>query len=134
MEFYIRWSIKEAYTKALGEGMSLDFKTFETRIRGIDDDDQDLWTEILQSGKEKGLMVPGTVTLDINSTNQRVIDVDLFFLAIESNGADGNRYLGCATVCVTPSGSHGNDGVDNSPEINWTTLEDLVAWHTNQGT
>jgi phosphopantetheinyl transferase (holo-ACP synthase) len=28
-EFYIRWSMKEAYTKALGYGMILDFKSFQ---------------------------------------------------------------------------------------------------------
>jgi len=39
-EFYLRWSIKEAYTKALGVGMGLDFKSFETRLLdGIDNDD-----------------------------------------------------------------------------------------------
>ena len=31
-EFYIQWSIKEAYTKALGFGMNIDFQSFETEI------------------------------------------------------------------------------------------------------
>ena len=31
-EFYIQWSIKEAYTKALGFGMNIDFQCFETEI------------------------------------------------------------------------------------------------------
>ncbi len=31
-EFYIQWSIKEAYTKALGLGMNIDFQCFETEI------------------------------------------------------------------------------------------------------
>uniref|UniRef100_A0A6T7EPR9 holo-[acyl-carrier-protein] synthase n=1 Tax=Attheya septentrionalis TaxID=420275 RepID=A0A6T7EPR9_9STRA len=39
-EFYLRWSIKEAYTKALGVGMGLDFGTFETRLQGVDVDDE----------------------------------------------------------------------------------------------
>jgi len=131
IEFYLRWSIKEAYTKALGEGMNLDFKTFETRLQGIDDDDQDLWKTVLQSGKEKGFMVKGTISLDINSRNERTEDVDLFFLAIEGNDDGGKGYLGCATVCLAPSGSHKNDGDDHFPGINWMTLESLVAWHSN---
>ena len=31
-EFYLQWSIKEAYTKALGCGMNIDFQSFHTRI------------------------------------------------------------------------------------------------------
>jgi phosphopantetheinyl transferase (holo-ACP synthase) len=31
-EFYIQWSIKEAYTKALGYGMNIDFTSFQTDI------------------------------------------------------------------------------------------------------
>jgi phosphopantetheinyl transferase (holo-ACP synthase) len=31
-EFYIQWSIKEAYTKALGLGMNVNFQSFETDI------------------------------------------------------------------------------------------------------
>uniref|UniRef100_A0A7S1UQ08 holo-[acyl-carrier-protein] synthase n=1 Tax=Grammatophora oceanica TaxID=210454 RepID=A0A7S1UQ08_9STRA len=31
-EFYLRWAIKEAYTKALGKGMSLKFDSFQTKL------------------------------------------------------------------------------------------------------
>ena len=31
-EFYIQWSIKEAYTKAFGFGWNIDFRSFETEI------------------------------------------------------------------------------------------------------
>ena len=31
-EFYLRWAIKESYTKALGVGMGLPFDSFETRL------------------------------------------------------------------------------------------------------
>lgn len=31
-EFYVRWSMKEAYTKAIGVGMGLDFKSFEIKL------------------------------------------------------------------------------------------------------
>ncbi len=37
-EFYLRWAMKEAYTKALGVGMNVDFDSFETRLIGHDVD------------------------------------------------------------------------------------------------
>ena len=37
-EFYIRWSMKEAYTKAVGMGMGLEFHTFEIALLEDDDD------------------------------------------------------------------------------------------------
>lgn len=39
-EFYLRWSMKEAYTKAIGLGMNVNFHDFETRLCYIDDDDK----------------------------------------------------------------------------------------------
>jgi len=35
-EFYLRWAMKEAFTKALGLGLSYTFDSFETRLVGID--------------------------------------------------------------------------------------------------
>ena len=41
-EFYLRWSIKESYTKAIGLGMNINFHEFETLLIGIDiDNDND---------------------------------------------------------------------------------------------
>ncbi|KAL7466296.1 hypothetical protein ACHAXS_006604 [Conticribra weissflogii] len=37
-EFYLRWAMKEAYTKALGVGMNMEFDSFETLLVGIDDE------------------------------------------------------------------------------------------------
>mmetsp|Transcript_36346 Transcript_36346/g.86628 ORF Transcript_36346/g.86628 Transcript_36346/m.86628 type:complete len:394 (+) Transcript_36346:63-1244(+) len=53
-EFFLRWAIKEAYTKALGLGLGLDFDSFETRLRGIDEgppeipaeEDDTIWRSI----------------------------------------------------------------------------------------
>lgn len=36
-EFYLRWAMKEAFTKALGLGMNMEFESFETRLVGVDD-------------------------------------------------------------------------------------------------
>jgi len=35
-EFYLRWAMKEAYSKALGLGLSLDFSSFESQLIGFD--------------------------------------------------------------------------------------------------
>ena len=46
-EFFLRWAMKEAYTKALGVGLNIDFDSFETRLIGHDVDSADIegvWT------------------------------------------------------------------------------------------
>ena len=59
-EFYLRWSMKEAYTKALGLGMHVDFDRVEIRLYGTDldahpdeeegagrpDEEEGIWTAI----------------------------------------------------------------------------------------
>lgn len=39
IEFYLRWSMKEAYTKALGVGLGKEFQSFEFRLAGFDSSD-----------------------------------------------------------------------------------------------
>ena len=51
-EFYLRWSMKEAYTKALGLGMHINFDEFETRLYGVDFDAADVNTP---DGQEEGI-------------------------------------------------------------------------------
>lgn len=41
-EFYLRWAMKEAYTKALGMGLNIDLDSFETRLIGHDVDSTDI--------------------------------------------------------------------------------------------
>jgi len=46
-EFFLRWAMKEAYTKALGVGLNIDFDSFETRLIGHDVESKDIegvWT------------------------------------------------------------------------------------------
>ncbi len=60
-EFYLRWSMKEAYTKAIGLGMHMNFHEFETRLCLIDDDDDNMhldeeegiWTSITRHMQSK---------------------------------------------------------------------------------
>ena len=50
-EFYLRWAMKEAYTKALGVGMAIGFDEFETRLVGMDDGSRAL----VDDGQEDGI-------------------------------------------------------------------------------
>jgi len=58
-EFYVRWAVKEALTKALGVGMGLDFSDFETRHEGVDTGDNmdgsgdGLWKYIVDEYRRK---------------------------------------------------------------------------------
>jgi phosphopantetheinyl transferase len=59
-EFFLRWAMKEAYTKALGLGMHVEFSSFETRLIGIDEcDNSDAYNSIWD-----------TVTSGVNASNR----------------------------------------------------------------
>ena len=53
IEFYLRWSMKEAYTKALGLGLGVDFQSFESHLVGFDDDIMDTSTSTNGAGNSK---------------------------------------------------------------------------------
>eukprot|EP00956_Cyclotella_meneghiniana_P036340 scaffold124319_cov85-Cyclotella_meneghiniana.AAC.2 len=54
-EFYLRWAMKEAYVKAMGLGMYIDFASFETRLLGIDDTENNdgIWNTIKTACEKK---------------------------------------------------------------------------------
>jgi len=63
-EFFLRWAMKEAYTKALGVGLNIDFDSFETRLIGHDVDSTDI----------EGVWIPRdgiweSITADIQQNN-----------------------------------------------------------------
>ena len=45
-EFYLRWAVKEAYTKALGLGMYVDFSSFATQFHTNEEDTGGLWQRL----------------------------------------------------------------------------------------
>lgn len=60
-EFFLRWAMKEAYTKALGLGLSINFDEFETRLYGVDIDndtgfgeEDGIWSMIMKDGFVEG--------------------------------------------------------------------------------
>lgn len=64
-EFYLRWAIKEAYTKALGLGLNIDLGSFETRLIGHDVDS----TDIKRIWKPHDDSIWDTITADMQKSN-----------------------------------------------------------------
>jgi len=145
-EFYLRWAMKEAYTKALGVGMGLEFNTFEIHLEEIDDDasackETSLLDRIMQAthGRESSLSSTSTSTTSPNSnckcfrgrvqfTNQRSDEYFCFyFLPLTSSNyaaevaAQATKPTpivveGCACVCV---GSFRGGCVLDDNDVEW---------------
>jgi phosphopantetheinyl transferase len=47
-EFYLQWAIKEAYTKSLGLGMAMEFKSFVTMLDAV----ENLWEYISENSDQ----------------------------------------------------------------------------------
>jgi len=68
-EFFLRWAMKEAYTKALGVGLNIDFDSFETRLIGHDVESKDIegvWTP------HDGIWESITADIQQNNPNEQV--------------------------------------------------------------
>lgn len=137
-ELYIRWSMKEAYTKALGVGMGIQFDSFDTRLAGIDDDKNGdtsgLWSQV--STCPEGVSLLGSVVFRKSSKPSEFWD--FFFMPLyEKNSQNDTVDLaparGCACVCAgpfpeTPEKS-GNQSTRYRTIVEWTELEKLAEWH-----
>ncbi|KAG7344616.1 phosphoglycerate mutase family protein [Nitzschia inconspicua] len=141
-EFYVRWAMKEAYTKARGLGMGVAFNSFEISLDDVDTigditvPSQSVWKYILKAQRkavadydgEEGGYVPGPLKLDatvrflmrsvVSRKNERY---SFFFLPLENGQAKG-----CACVCVGPTK---NDGWNVTANVSWTSLNELMVWH-----
>ena len=109
--------MKEAYTKSLGLGMSLEFKSFATQLDGV----ENLWDHIsMNANPENGILLPGVVQHCGQPNSERW---SFFFLLMQSN----EQIKGCACACV-PEGS-----IDNALTVNirWMDVEELLWWHQN---
>ena len=116
-DFFLRWAMKEAYTKSLGLGMSLEFKSFATQLDGV----ENLWDHIsMNANPENGILLPGVVQHCGQPNSERW---SFFFLLMQSN----EQIKGCACACV-PEGS-----IDNALTVNirWMDVEELLWWHQN---
>ncbi len=132
ISFFLRWAMKEAYTKALGVGLGKEFNSFETHLIGFDvhqeesnDDDGNhkLWDVILRKSKSncKGIAYFPAYLYDINNMNQRVKRDDswsFYFLPILSSNSSTDSDIGCLCVCVQ-NGNNGNlmQGFNSTKEM-----------------
>ena len=128
-ELYLRWSIKEAYTKAMGFGMSFEFSSFETRLGELDDSGQGLWPLVIRNQPDE-LHFIGTVK-SIKSQENLLGDFEFFFKPLFSRGQqEGEMQVephGCACVCVGPLADSSGSVLLRTATT--TSLNDLLRWH-----
>jgi phosphopantetheinyl transferase len=150
-ELYLRWTVKEAYTKALGVGMGYDFGSLEISLDGPT---QSIWNwlsaqsqfstqpmrQLSTTGSAKQLSTGAACTQAINGELPPAMllrrteqDVWLFiFLPLYDVGHTTDPchddMRGCACVCVGPF-ANVEDTKDVPLTVEWTSLVDLASWH-----
>lgn len=113
-EFYLQWAIKEAYTKALGLGMSCNFNSFRTKLADV----EQLWEHLSDvSCHGDGSALRGYV---YRAGNPQPSEWWFFFRLLI---AADQRIRGC--VCICCAGPEDEVDVDTQ----WLTAEELLRWH-----
>lgn len=152
-ELYVTWAMKEAYTKALGVGMELDFSRFEVVLEDDTDDcsfSQTItnWGMIqqhLQQQQQRQLRndeagsnyirFGGKIQMmDEGSQPEPNEFWDFFFVPLGGMTDQLNAKTGCACVCVGPIPNSGSQQTMTSKtrglSLSWTTLESLIDFHS----
>lgn len=143
------WCMKEAYTKALGLGMGLEFSKFEIQLDDIQSDEC-TWNQVVRTGCFQGIKKRGRV-LHSNIRYLQSLDVKVnrydywnftFFDAldlctsVESSSADDAKDLSlisCACVCDGPY----NETLPEQEmaiipiDVEIMSLSDLMQWHSS---
>ena len=124
IEFFLRWSVKEAYTKALGLGMSLDFKSFHTQMYQ-DFEDQipvtSLWKSFLKSEN------PFTFMAKVKYNDKQ--DEETWQFSFLPLGFKKSNASGAACICLSPK-----DRQITRPfpdiDVTYKSLQELISFHT----
>ncbi len=123
-EFFIRWSMKESYTKAIGTGMSTAFSSFETRLCGVDDDgnkNNSLWSYV--SSNTGHTHLKGEVTqISVGS----IESWEFIFKPLYKEEMENMDMCGCACVCL-----RGGEQDDLPFEVQFlpTNLDTIIEYH-----
>jgi phosphopantetheinyl transferase (holo-ACP synthase) len=138
-EFYLRWSVKEAYSKALGLGMNINFAEFESVFQlgnnalaeeGLDDG---LWRWVRSQPANGPLPLQGTVVDKCGSTSTcwQFSFLPLFAVDdIQAVGQHNKTCVGCGCVCVGPLSSEQLYSVSSIDiETEWSSTTTLMKWH-----
>ena len=150
-EFYLRWAAKEAYTKALGVGLGLDFGGF-----GVDFGEAGeggMYAALLGAGRNGGsggggsgggvLELTGSIDRDGGAAGSGATASEAWrfaFLGLPPGGdrkgtgpGDGSRLGGCACVCLGPLAGGAALGDHPLVEVEWMSTRELVDWHRAGG-
>ena len=123
-EFYLRWAIKESYTKALGVGMGLPFDSFETRLEFATNgkkeakEDQGIFEWMCQeefrtnhsqstndSKDDPYTMLPGSVVVNPGTPKATSESCSFYFkplweLDVYGSKRSWENVRGCACICI----------------------------------
>lgn len=118
IEFYLRWAMKEAYTKALGLGLYLDFSAFETRLDFVDaqGSKDGIWSAISNTGMHlRGYVI---------TNGQDKSSWDFYFLPLFNENSGQEK--GCACICFGPLC---DTDASFEARTTLTTISKLIQWH-----
>jgi phosphopantetheinyl transferase len=149
-ELYLRWTIKEAYTKALGVGMGYDFGSLEIILDGPTHTVWNWLSAQAQIHKQPVQQLSTTGTVLQLSTGPALIEaingelppllqrpdqemwrfifLPLYDVCHTTDTYHDFHMRGCACVCVGPFADF--EGTEDVPlTVEWTSLVDLASWH-----
>jgi phosphopantetheinyl transferase (holo-ACP synthase) len=128
-EFYLRWAVKEAYTKALGVGLGFNFGSFDTHMDG---QVRSLWKWLSPSLETEPCII-GTVTTSLGSQETSSERWRFLFRPLfDPTSKIGTSHpldimSGCACVCVGPL--TGDEDGPTEFQMETVSLEELKSWH-----
>ena len=153
-EFYFRWAMKEAYTKALGVGMGFEFNSFDICLSSVDDKNDEgigsVWQWLVSSSNnnnnntsENGIYCPGSVKFLAGQNEKEPENWDFFFLPLYEKGITNHvdeirKSSGGACVCIGPfmTTSSAQEETDEEAtkrhlqvDLKWTDIDSLIEWH-----
>jgi len=126
IQFYLRWAMKEAYTKALGVGLGLRFSSFEIR------EDVSMggcaFSNCIQS-KEYDKPSPILSHVHYLDSNHTVESWTFYFIPLMNKGESSPNIVGCACVCLPHDET--SEAVNPLLSLSNLTLSQLIEYHTN---